>query len=383
MQDSLSADRWPEVLSAIAAHIDLNQTAHERGAFRQARGVPDAATLLRLSMAWSGCGLSLRETCAWAEANGIARLSDPALVGRLAGASEWLGDIVNAIVAARMPAPKRHAGFRLRLVDGTTLCHPGADRTSWRLHMCYDLDAGKFDTIELTDDKGAESLDRYTFQPGDIVLADAGYPRPGDLRPVLESGGHLVVRVGWNSLRLLSPEDGAPFDLFGVLRGIPSDCGEAAVRVDDRRPDLPPLHLRLVFWRKDDAAREQGRRRVRLRAQKAGKTPEARTLEAADYVILLTSLPANTFSTADALALYRFRWQIELAFKRFKSLLGLGNLPARGRPLAKAWIYAKLITALIIEDQTAEVLDSPPCADVIEPFDPLDMADHEAAMDRS
>lgn len=105
-------------------------------------------------------------------------------------------------------------------------------------------------------------------------------------------------------------------------------------------------------------------------------------MEAADYVILLTSLPTNLFSATDVLALYRFRWQIELAFKRFKSLLGLGNLPARGRPLAKAWIYAKLITALIIEDQTAEVLDSPPCAGAVEPFDPLDMADHEAAVER-
>ena len=382
MQDSLSADRWPEVLSAIAAHIDLNQTANDRGAFRQARGVPDAASLLRLSLAWGGCGLSLRETCAWAEANGVARLSDPALVGRLAGASEWLGDIVNAIVAARLSAPNRRSGFRLCLVDGTSICHPGADRTSWRLHMRYDLGAGKFDAIELTDDKGAESLDRYSVQSGDIVLADAGYPKPGDLRPVLERGGHLVVRVGWNSLRLSSPEDGAPFDLFGALRGIPGDCGEAAVRVDDRRPDLPPLQLRLVFWRKDEAAREHGRRRVRQRAQKVGKTPDARTLEAADYVILLTSLPTNLFSATDVLALYRFRWQIELAFKRLKSLLGLGNLPARGRPLAKAWIYAKLIAALIIEDQTAEVLDSPPCAGAVEPFDLLDMADHEAALER-
>jgi len=62
MQASLSADRWPEVLSAIAAHIDLKQTANDRGAFRQARGVPYAASLLRLSLAWGGCGLSLRET---------------------------------------------------------------------------------------------------------------------------------------------------------------------------------------------------------------------------------------------------------------------------------------------------------------------------------
>lgn len=381
MHEALISDHWAEVLSAVAAHIDLNQTAYDRGAFRQARGVPDASTLLRLALAWGACGLSLRETCAWAEASGIARLSDPALVERLSRSPEWLGDIVNALLKARTAAPERQNGYRLCLVDGTSICHPGADRTSWRLHMRYDLEAGRLDTIELTDNKGAESLDRYKFQRGDIVLADAGYPKPGDLRPVIEGGGHLIVRIGWNSLRLLSPEDGSAFDLFAALRRIPGDQGEFVVRVDDHRPDLSPLLLRVVVWRKDEKAREISRRRVRKRAQKVGKTADARTLEAADYVLLLSSLPPEAFTTTDVLALYRFRWQIELAFKRLKSLLDLGNLPAKGPPLAKAWIYAKLIAALMIEDQTAEVLDFPPCADDIEPGEPFPLADHEGLVD--
>lgn len=52
MHEALIADHWPEVVSAVAARLDLNQTAHDRGAFRQARGVPDAASLLRLALAW-------------------------------------------------------------------------------------------------------------------------------------------------------------------------------------------------------------------------------------------------------------------------------------------------------------------------------------------
>lgn len=47
------------------------------------------------------------------------------------------------------------------------------------------------------------------------------------------------------------------------------------------------------------------------------------TLEAADVVLVLTSLPATTDDAADILALYRLRWQIEWAFKRLKSLLYL------------------------------------------------------------
>ena len=57
--------------------FDLEQTARTRGAFRRARGIKNAATLLQLAMAYGGCGMSLRETCAWAAAVGLAELKDP------------------------------------------------------------------------------------------------------------------------------------------------------------------------------------------------------------------------------------------------------------------------------------------------------------------
>lgn len=374
MRDGFIKEQWPEVVSRLSAHLDLTQTAYADGAFRQARGVPDAPTLLRLALAWGACGLSLRETAAWAEVNDIAHLSDAALSMRLAGAGNWLGDIASALVGARLASPGRGKGFRLRLVDATSLCHPGADRTSWRLHVSYDLEAGRIDGVALTDVKGGESLRRFEFQKGDIVLADAGYPKPGDLRPVIQNGAHLVVRLGWHSLRLLTPDGGSSFDLFGALRGMAGSEGAFVVRVDDHQPNLEPLLLRLVVWRKDEKSREIARWKVQKHARKVGKKPDARTLEAADYVLLLTSLPADAFTPAEVLGLYRFRWQIELAFKRWKSILQLGNLPAKSPQLARMWIYAKVIAGLLIEDHTAEVLELPPPADNVGSIDPLGLA---------
>ncbi|WP_371033311.1 transposase [Methylosinus sp. PW1] len=45
--------------------------------------------------------------------------------------------------------------------------------------------------------------------------------------------------------------------------------------------------------------------------------------------MLATSLSPNDHPGADVLALYRLRWQIELAFERLKSLLWLDCLPAK------------------------------------------------------
>jgi hypothetical protein len=53
-------------------------------------------------------------------------------------------------------------------------------------------------------------------------------------------------------------------------------------------------------------------------------------------------------------------WQIELAFKRLKSILHLDRLPAKDPDLAHAWITAHLLLALLIDDTAAKLADSPP-----------------------
>jgi hypothetical protein len=357
-------DHWPEVRSCLPVGFDLEATARSRGAFTRARGVKDAETLLRLALAYGACGMSLRETCAWAAAAGIASLSDPSLIERLAKAATWLGDVVGALIAEQAKVPAgRWAGHRLRALDGTSICQPGADRTTWRLHVGYDLATSQIDHIELTDGRGAETLRRLTYQAGDIALGDRYYARPRDLRPVIEAGADFIVRTGWNSLRLLHPDDGASFDLFAALAAQAEQEGEIRVRVDEGRKDGPPpapLILRLVVRRKSPEQAQAEQKRLLKDAKKRGKKPDPRSLEAANYILLLTSLPADAFGAADVLALYRLRWQIELAFKRMKSLAGLDELPAKKPELARAWIYARLIAVLMAEQSAGQVPDSSP-----------------------
>jgi Transposase DDE domain len=357
-------DHWPEVRGRLPADFDLEATARRRGAFTRAREIKNAETLLRLALAYGGLDMSLRDTCAWAEAGGIVnRLSDPSLIERLCKAAPWLGDIVAALIAEQTKVSgRRWAGYRLRALDGTSICEPGADRTSWRLHVGYDLATGQVDQLELTDGRGAENLQRLTYRPGDIVLGDRCYARPRDLRPVLDAGADFIVRTGWNSLRLLQP-NGEPFDLFAALSAQTGQEGEVQIRVREGTEVTPSesLALRLVIRRKDPAQAEAEQKRLLKEAKKRGKKLDPRSLEAAKYILLLTSLPADVFPPADILAVYRFRWQIELAFKRFKSLAGLDLLPAKKPQLARAWIYARLIVAIIAEQIAGQVPDSSPC----------------------
>jgi len=373
-------DHWPEVSAQLPASFDLEATARLRGAFTRAREIKNAQTLLRLALAYGGLGMSLRETCAWAEAGEIASLSDPSLLERLCKAGPWLGDIAAALIAeqAKMAAG-RWSGYRLRALDGTSICEPGADRTTWRLHVGYDLATGQVDQLELTDLRGAENLQRLAYAPGDIVLADRYYARPRDLRPVIEAGADFIVRTGWNSLRLLQA-NGEPLDLFAALAAQAEQEGELQVRVHEGITEAPPwqpLILRLVVRRKSPEQAEAERKRLLKDAKKRGKQPDPRSLEAAKYILLLTSLPLATFPPADILGLYRFRWQIELAFKRFKSLAGLDTLPAKKPELARAWIYAKLIVAIIAEQIAGQVPDSFPSGPDNATGKPIALAAHE------
>jgi hypothetical protein len=371
-------DHWPEVSARFPADFDVEATARARGAFTRAREIKNAETLLRLALAYGGLGMSLRETCAWAEAGGIASLSDPSLLDRLCKAAPWLGDIVAALIAEQASVPAgRWAGYRLRALDGTSICEPGADRTTWRLHVGYDLATGQVDQLELTDVHGAENLQRLSYRAGDIVLADRYYARPRDLRPVMDAGADFIVRTGWNSLRLLQA-NGEPFDLFAALAAQVEQEGELRVRVHEGMTEAPqPLMLRLVIRRKEAEQAQAEQKRLLKDAKKRGKQPDPRSLEAAKYILLLTSLPVDAFPPSDILALYRFRWQIELAFKRFKSLAGLDLLPAKKPELARAWIYARLIVAIIAEQIAGQVPDSSPSGPGSTTRKPIALASHE------
>jgi len=168
-----------------------------------------------------------------------------------------------------------------------------------------------------------------------------------------------VVRTGWNSLRLLKPE-GKPFDLFAALAELKGDAASHQVMVDTHDP-ARPLPLRLIIGRLPLDKAEAARKKVLARAVKAGKKVDPRSLQAAGYVMLLTSLP-DEYSAEAILRLYRLRWQIELLFKRFKSLLGLGDLPIKDRNLARSWIFGKLILALLVERTARKLAESSPSA---------------------
>lgn len=358
-QAMLEDSGWRALLRRLPASLDLGASARATNAFRRARGLDGVETLLRLILIYAGSALSLRGTAAWAQAAGLADISDVALLNRLRGAGAWLAQIAAALLtqAARQRVRGPIAGRRVRLIDATSFCGPGPRGAEWRVHADYDLGQSALIGFEITDNRGAESLGRFIPERGDIFVGDRIYSQiAGPLHDIRTSGADFLVRRGLGGCTLTAP-DGTAIDLTAILAGLRDGrIVERAVRVPIGE-DVAPLHARLVIQRLPRHKASQARQRAARAAE--GKASLV-SLDAAEFVILLTSLDRRDFPARRVLNLYRLRWQIELAFKRLKSILHLDDLQAKDKRLVRTCLAAKLVIALLTEDLVAEILDSPP-----------------------
>jgi IS4 transposase len=217
------------------------------------------------------------------------------------------------------------------------------------------------DHIEVTGAEGGETFCRFPLQSQDLVTGDRGYAHRRGLFSVRQAGGHFLVRLNWSNVPLLD-ESGEPFDLFAALRPI-SEGQVAEFRVQTAPQEsgkIPALPARLIAVRKSEEAAQKERQKILREAARKKRNADPRSLEAAEYTIVLTSMAEEQLPAAQALDLYRFRWQIEMVFKRLKGLLGLDQLSAKDPHLARSALYAKLLAALLLDDLTGKFLSFSP-----------------------
>lgn len=330
---------------------EWREIAVESGLTKGLRKDKDPAVYLHLLMLHLLCGYSLRETAACAAAMGLSDMSDVAMLKRLRKSERFLRMLCQCFLrTARHGEPRE--GFRLRLVDGTDIKEPGQFGTMWRVHFSFSLPQMECDELKLTKAAGAgtgEDLRQFSVARGDVLVADRGYCRPGGLFHVMENGGFFIVRVNTQTLGMLD-EAGLPLNYGKMLKTLQKsfEVKEFKVMVKGAENGTA-VPARLCVIRKDEASAERTRRQLAGNASKKQRKPASLSLLAAGYVILVTNLPEDVFPPEAVLECYRLRWQVELTFKRMKSLLGIGALPKYTDDSSRAWLYGKLLIAMIIE----------------------------------
>ena len=329
------------------------QKAKELGALRRCRKFPDAQVLLRVLLIHLAEGCSLRETAVRARQGGLADVSDVAIMDRLRQTEEWFRWMNSELMARwvlRQPHSVYGERWNVSIVDGTEVTEPGPTGSSWRIHYAIGLPSLRCSAVEVTDSQGTgngETFARFPVSRGDLFLGDRAYGVTRGIRHVVKKGGDVLVRFGWNNLPLWNEYKKRRFNLFAHLRKLRGTAlGDWPVFIGDDTQMVPG---RVCAIRKSRQAIEASRKQVRRKAQKHSNTILPQTLEAAEYIFVFTTVPAPLLTPAQVLEFYRGRWQVELVFKRLKSLMELGHLRKTDDQSARAWIHGKLFVAFVLE----------------------------------
>jgi hypothetical protein len=315
------------------------------GALKRTRGVSGAEPLLRTLLIHLANGCSLAETSIRAKRAGLCVMSSVALFKRLRAAEGWLRWLAQQVRGIKLMAAIG-VGRRLRAVDATTVSEPGSTGTDWRIHYSVNLGDLQCDFFELTDVKGGETLRRVPIKPHDIIMGDRIYATPPGVAHVMDAQADIVVRVNRQSLPLFD-EEGNSLNILKTVRDLkPAQVREWRTAV--QHPEGGWLRGRLIALKRSIAATRLERKRLMRRANRRQKKVSRESLEAAQYFMVWTSLP-DSFTSSVVLEFYRLRWQIELVFKRMKSIMGLGHLPKADPVSCRAWLHGKLFVALLVE----------------------------------
>jgi hypothetical protein len=343
---------WSTLLGLLPRN--LSELAKGTGSVLRWRKVRSGEDLLWLCLCYGQTLLAIRTVAGMSV--GIGGLKEPSIRYRLRKAGPFLVAILSHVLGFT-PARCQRQGLRrtLRLQDATTLSAPGSTGTDWRLHVVFVPGQGLI-SLEITDAKGGESLVRGDYDPGDVVIADQGLAHSKGLHHVRQVGATSLVRVYLQNIKL-------SLDETCQHRVTVEELLDRADRSDEvTTVYLPvnghtPIKARLLVRAMPPDNAKAARAKLMKRASRKQTRITPLALRLAGYVALFTTLDVADASDDEVFHIYRIRWQIELYFKRCKSLLGLDALDAQDPELVTTFCVSKFIEAVIIEQLDAELLD--------------------------
>lgn len=309
-----------------------------------------AATLDQLCQTAAACGVQVRP-------QGLARRFTPAAAKMLKQVLDAAVEQVLATEPVALPLLRRFAGVYLQ--DCTVITLPPALAEVWS--GCGDATADGHTAVL----KAALRLDllRGTLH-GPVLAAGRTHDRTlARALPALPPGSLRLTDLGFFSLRELAAQElagcywltrlqagtlvfeatGRRWELADLLGRSVTGLTELAVEVGARQR----LPCRLLAVRVPDAVANQRRRRMKEDARRRGQTVSADRLRLAAFTVLITNVPGDLLTGAEALVLARARWQIELLFKCWKMNGQVDAWRSRQPYRILCEVYAKLIGAVM------------------------------------
>ena len=209
--------------------------------------------------------------------------------------------------------------------------------------------------FKITGQSTGESLKNLTLAKGCLVIADHVYGTIKSIEHCLASGGDFIIRIKNKAFNIYDA-GGRKLVFADWLRTVGETAEELNAYVRNSEKKLVPLRICACKKTKAEIAAEK--KRIKKMESKKQMKLSNETVFTHNYMFVITSLPAE-ISAAEILSCYRLRWQLELVFKRLKSLLQLGSIPTKTEEAGEVWINGKILLSLFTEKYLGDIDFSP------------------------
>jgi hypothetical protein len=339
---------------------DYEKSARETKAIQRCRGVKSAKNLLKTQLTYLKSSISMKGIAAYARSEGLGELSDVSFMKRLAGSGEWFKVLLSQIDLSAVTAyekPDWLKNYNVLAIDASKVTTKGAIKKTFLLHYSLDLFGMCTHEFKITDEKTGEKLTNFNVREGDLILADRAYATKSGIFHCMTGGGSFVMRLKNKAFKLFDSAHNEISLLENMQSASETEPTDFPVFIENDDGGLQPL--RICALRKTAEAAQKQKQDYDEYESKKGKTISAQTRETGDFIFVITNLP-DLISAKYIMSLYRYRWQVELYFKRLKTLLGFGDIMMKTAEHTLAWLNGKMLVAVLTENMLAKAGLFPP-----------------------
>jgi len=337
---------------------EYKEACWETKAMQRRIGIQNEESLLILCLYYA-YDKSLVDTSAYAKSFLSINISDVGFMKRFSACKDWIKWINQRMIEERTPVfnvPEKLKDKKLKAIDASDVMTKGAVKQSWHLHYAVDVFSMSCSEFHITPESTGETLENFTLNPKDLIIADRAYATITGIEHCQKAGADYIMRLRNKAFNLYDADGNAIQLTEDILKNVGTECRDFTVYYKTKEKELKPVRLCAVRKTEEEIAAEQ----EKLRRKESKKQIEITedTKFSHNYFFVITSL-GEDFSCEEIIAIYRLRWQVEMVFKRFKSILGMGSMPTKTADSSETWLNCKMLIALLIEKMLSSVDFSP------------------------
>lgn len=384
ISEILSKTNFIQALQELFSGSDLEAIAKETGFIVRKSSRLSGEMFLRLNVCDFGesGGMSLTEKCTWLSEEYEVELSKQSLDERYHSyAVKFMKACFERVLGAYMSDFEGIAGIKnkfsaVKVTDATSFQLPselavfygsnGGDTSgsSVKIHQSYDLVKGQILDFHITDGKANDT--RYweegnlRIASGELHLSDLGYYTLNHLQEIAQKGAYFISRYKTQTNLYIKNEAGAlePLDLASIVSDVKENIDIKEVFLGEKQK----IPVRLVIEKLPEEVKNK--RLQKLKSHHANQSKQKKTYQISElkkllcgYNLFLTNVPQEVLTLSQITQFYRLRWQIELLFKIWKSLLEIDKIGKMSIFRFECYLYGKLIAILLTNQIQAFLRD--------------------------